>query len=667
MVFFDLNIPFLQEANHPHGSSKDTPKNTRLKLVVKAMELGYSGIAYNRSIKGVMSDSDRCTISLFPLSSLIKLAPTLSSTVRFHRDLLGVPPNSPFRQYTRLTVAVDSSVHASALNSGNPILKTYDLVAVRPLNQIAFDQACKVSEVDLISIDFSQKLPFRLKLPMVKAAIERGIYFEITYSHLLSDVHARRQMLPGAKLLVDWTRGKNLIFSSAAPTANELRGPYDAANLSSLFGLSTERAKAAISRNCRSLIANALRKKQFYKEAIRVERISNDKLLDSKGAWFGDWHSWDPISSGEGDLTLDDIASSFFAAGKLPKNSNKVEVDQTPLNDRNFSSGPNILSMDTTPFFFAPHRLVIPTATSETPKQSNGLSGFPVADGMSLAGTPLEDRTGREPDLVSPNDAKTFFSDANELESRVSCIEVPTDSNGLDGTPGMPLDDTPIEHPSSVGEGHLVLLDDTLTLSDSARMSLPGQPSNNCFSSSEGNLVSLDETVTLLSVAKVLGLSEACNDDTTGPNGLDVGLDACDLPMEEILAEKEEHEQRDVALAACDVPLEEDFAKKELLAHSDVEVPFADDTPMKAFGQIKEQDQDEIFVANDVPQEEALVEMKEPKQGEGCVATSGPILHRAKPGKAAHKRRLPHQAFPFPFKGLFNPVLLNKKPRRSKR
>ena len=54
-----------------------------------------------------------------------------------------------------------------------------------------------------------------------------------------------------SKLLVDWTRGKNIIFSSAAPSVTELRGPYDISNLSSLVGLSMERAKAALSKNCR--------------------------------------------------------------------------------------------------------------------------------------------------------------------------------------------------------------------------------------------------------------------------------------------------------------------------------------------------------------------------------------------------------------------------------
>lgn len=50
---------------------------------------------------------------------------------------------------------------------------------------------------------------------------------------------------------MDWTKGKNLIFSSAAPSVTELRGPYDVANLTTLLGITMERAKAAISKNCR--------------------------------------------------------------------------------------------------------------------------------------------------------------------------------------------------------------------------------------------------------------------------------------------------------------------------------------------------------------------------------------------------------------------------------
>ncbi|XP_023007325.1 uncharacterized protein LOC111499856 isoform X2 [Cucurbita maxima] len=310
MGFFDLNIPYDE-----HSSSSSIRVN-RIKIVAKLMELGYSGIAYNRTIKGVMSDKDRCTIPLLNVSSLQSILPTFSASLEFHRNLLGVPRSSPFRQYTRLTICINSLQEILAVNSGNLILKTYDLIAVKPLNQNAFEQACEKLEIDIIAIDFAEKLPFRLKQGHIKSAIQRGVYFEIMYSDLLSDVHARRQMISTTKVLVDWTKGKNLILSSAASSVNEIRGPFDVANLSSLLGVSMERAKVAVSKNCRNLIANALKRKQFYKETIRVERITSDDKLDSNDPWSVDLFKWDPISSGEGDLLLDDIAKSFAATNK---------------------------------------------------------------------------------------------------------------------------------------------------------------------------------------------------------------------------------------------------------------------------------------------------------------------------------------------------------------
>ncbi|KAL8258706.1 hypothetical protein R6Q59_026659 [Mikania micrantha] len=314
MGFFDLNIPYTESPKR--NSTAD--KSLRLKLAVKAMELGYSGVAYNRTITGVMSEADRCSIYLFPLSSVLKVSPSISTAVNLHRRLLNVPTTAPFRQYTRLTVVVDTPAQGSSLNSGNPVLKTYDVVAVRPLKQDSFDQACKNYEVDIIAIDFSENR-FRLKQPVVKAAIERGVYFEITYSGLVMDAQLRRQIISNAKLLVDWTRGKNVIFSSAAPSVTELRGPYDVANLACLLGFSRERAKASVSRTCRLLLENSLRKKKYFKEAIRVE------LISSTEDGFDDWLKWDPISSGEGDLQLNDMANLFAASNKESKTANAID------------------------------------------------------------------------------------------------------------------------------------------------------------------------------------------------------------------------------------------------------------------------------------------------------------------------------------------------------
>ncbi|KAG4983069.1 hypothetical protein JHK87_027818 [Glycine soja] len=160
--YFDLNIPYPE----PSPANKAIEQGNRTGLAVKAMELGYIGIAYNRMIKGIMSDHHRCSISPLILSSFLNVLPSLSLSANLHHHLLHVPLSTPFRQYTRLTVCVDSASQAQALNLGNPILKTYDLVIVKPLNQIAFDLACERMEDDIVSIDFSVKLPFRLKQPM---------------------------------------------------------------------------------------------------------------------------------------------------------------------------------------------------------------------------------------------------------------------------------------------------------------------------------------------------------------------------------------------------------------------------------------------------------------------------------------------------------------------
>ncbi|CAH2069376.1 unnamed protein product [Thlaspi arvense] len=280
MGFFDLSIPY---SHRPSSGGKEVfaGEKSRVKLATKAMELGYVGIAHNRSIEGVMSNKDCCTIPLLTLGSLVKAAPRLASSVGFHRDLLGV---------------------------------------------------------DIISIDFD-KMPFRLNHSMVKSAIKRGIYFEIKYSDLLKDALKRRQVISNAKLLVDWTKGKNVIISSGASSVAEvkgassvaeLRGPNDVVNLMSLLGLSTDRARAAISKNCGNMIAKVLKKKRFHKEAVKVESLSSSEAFSLEKPLSGDCMKWDPLSSDEGDMLLDDIAKAFDATRAVAQKPSKA-IDFTSV------------------------------------------------------------------------------------------------------------------------------------------------------------------------------------------------------------------------------------------------------------------------------------------------------------------------------------------------
>ncbi|XP_074290711.1 uncharacterized protein LOC141617411 isoform X2 [Silene latifolia] len=407
MQFFDLNIPYLEsDKNVPDKKNK---RDVRLKTMARAVELGYSGVAFNRTIKGAMSQSDGCTIPRFPISSLLKLHTSLSDAASFHRRLLGVPQNDAFRQYTRLTVVVETDAQSSALNSGNPVLKTYDLVAVTPLNQSLFDHACQSAQVDMISIDFGKRLPFRLKLSSIKAAIERGVYFEIMYSSFLEDPQVRRQLISSAKLLVEWTRGKNLVVSSAAPSFHELRGPNDVSNLLNLLGLSNERAKAAISKNCRLLIASALRKKQFYKEAIRVELLPSGVPTNRKEPWIIDNINWDPLSSGEGDLLLEDLAKSFADSGKASQTIKSINftslINSVPSHvkqgaDNNSEIEARLhLSSNAVDFGSSSKDLEVPKATWNRPQESASYS----ISCPSLKGT--TDDTSEQANCLSLSDS----------------------------------------------------------------------------------------------------------------------------------------------------------------------------------------------------------------------------------------------------------------------
>ncbi|CAN8301194.1 unnamed protein product [Cochlearia groenlandica] len=390
MGFFDLSIPYSEP---PPSGNKEViiGKATRLKLVTKAMELGYVGIAHNRSIEGVMSDKDTCTIPLLTLGSLVKVAPRLASSVGFHRGLLGVSGATPFRQYTRLTVKIESNGQCQGLNSGNPILKSYDIVAVRPMNQNTFAYACEKAEVDIISIDFS-KMPFRLMHPMVKAAMKRGIYFEIKYSDLLKDAQTRRQVISNAKLLVDWTKGKNLIISSGAPSVTEVRGPNDVINLMSLLGLSAERARAAISKNCSNMIAKVLKKKRFHKEAVKVELLSSSEPFSLEQPLSGDCMKWDPLSSGDGDMLLDDLSKAFDAANAMAHKSSKA-IDFTSVLNGLPSHGFRVKDIVGT------EPLTQPAAAK--------ISDTPVYDQVSeihMADPPSSDDNLRETETVSQSD-----------------------------------------------------------------------------------------------------------------------------------------------------------------------------------------------------------------------------------------------------------------------
>ncbi|CBQ73525.1 related to Ribonuclease P protein subunit p30 [Sporisorium reilianum SRZ2] len=187
------------------------------------------------------------------------------------------PPRVGITQLSRLTLVLDDQSMAKSgsgwVTNNATALQSYDLLAVRPTTEAAFQHACltlselKPFSIDIISLDFGAqpRLPFFLKRSTVNAALENGVQFEITYAQAVGDdaTKARRNLISGARDLLRVTNGKGVFFSSGATHALSLRAPYDVINLGAIFGMNASAARDAISNNCRSLVLRSHTRKTY--------------------------------------------------------------------------------------------------------------------------------------------------------------------------------------------------------------------------------------------------------------------------------------------------------------------------------------------------------------------------------------------------------------------
>ncbi|CAO3688491.1 unnamed protein product [Umbelopsis vinacea] len=182
------------------------------------------------------------------------------------------PPeiSSEIRQLSRLTVVADDVTHNYGLHSNNPTVNAFDLLAVRTTSDKVFASACSAYEIDIISLECSSRLPFFLKGSTLGQALDRGVYFEICYAAGIRDPNARRHLYNNAKRLVTVTKGKNIIFSSEALNALEIRSQHDLIAFGVSIGLNQAKAKECITENCRRVLKRSETRRLTHKAVISV-------------------------------------------------------------------------------------------------------------------------------------------------------------------------------------------------------------------------------------------------------------------------------------------------------------------------------------------------------------------------------------------------------------
>ncbi|KAJ9662513.1 RNA-binding RNA processing protein rpp1 [Neophaeococcomyces mojaviensis] len=243
MAFHDLNIAY---------ASDDAELSNTLAF---ARELEYTTVALAIGITS-------------------KLPPQLPQVAR---DRIKIPTG--LRVLTRLTLTLSDPSQNHRINA---LTAAYDLLALRPSNDKAFQLCCATLDCDIISLDFAHRVPFPLKFKTVASALQRGIRFEVCYSTgIVGSNDARRNLVSGAAALIRATRGRGIILSSEAKNALGLRAPWDAINLAQVWGLSQERGKEAVCEEAGKVVRLAGMKRSSFRGVVDIiDHGSNDMLVE---------------------------------------------------------------------------------------------------------------------------------------------------------------------------------------------------------------------------------------------------------------------------------------------------------------------------------------------------------------------------------------------------
>lgn len=224
--------------------------------------MGYHAVAINHKVEGKLPKG-RCPFGKIDYSSPLGTRPLL-------------------RQYSRLTLILSDPQQNYGINSGNEVIKSYDIVAVQPETEKMFISACTTLDVDLISLDFTSRLSFPIKAGYVRQAMQRGIAFEVLYGPFLADMTARRNIIGNVRMLLRFAlssfnrNGTGIVVSSGAEGTWQLRAPFDVMNLTSLMGVPAHLQKNCVSRAAEHVFLHAATRKHTHRAAIAIVSAMED-------------------------------------------------------------------------------------------------------------------------------------------------------------------------------------------------------------------------------------------------------------------------------------------------------------------------------------------------------------------------------------------------------
>jgi len=247
-MLYDLNIAW----------SPSTPLSEQERTLRFAKTLGYDVVALNHSITSSIPTSPNPLHNPLPTLTISPSIPTI-----LHRVTLTITDPA----ITNYRVA--------------DFARTYDLVALRPMNEKAFAWTClSTTEIPaLISLDLSAFLGWHIHYRTAMAAVHRGSRFEICYGQAVAseaDARQRANFIGNVLALVRATKGRGIVVSSEARSALTLRGPADVVNLMAVWGLGPEKGSEAIGAGARAVVVNEGIRRRGFRGVVDIVRPAGE-------------------------------------------------------------------------------------------------------------------------------------------------------------------------------------------------------------------------------------------------------------------------------------------------------------------------------------------------------------------------------------------------------
>lgn len=233
------------------GLASRPSSQARATLAADASKLGYGIITWHQVVHGRLGNEHKQALRL-PAA-----APPQAPLAKRAKLSGGA---SPLRQLSRLTLHVENVSQLQGVDETNPILASYDMVAIVPYTADALlrcAQAPVAPAIDIVRVPMDQRVPYVLSAGNMRKVAKAGIAVEIPYGRALLDSSARRHLIANAAQVVRACPRDSIVIVSDVEEDAHLRAPADVMHLASVFGLGLEEAMAAQRGNARAVVRRA--------------------------------------------------------------------------------------------------------------------------------------------------------------------------------------------------------------------------------------------------------------------------------------------------------------------------------------------------------------------------------------------------------------------------